>query len=94
MGHIEYSTPECLSLRDVVSFDHAGDRLLQSALESMGLADRVSFVKKQYRPPHGRDFRLPRELSDEAQCAIHATGVVRAALVPGHAPDFFPGRAA
>ena len=26
MGHIEYASPECLSLRDVVTYDLAGDR--------------------------------------------------------------------
>src|SRR6266403_3039979 len=56
MGHIEYPTPECISLRDVVSFDHAGDRLLQSALESMGLADRVSFVKNNIDHHTGATF--------------------------------------
>src|SRR5471032_2446313 len=56
MGHIEYSTPECLSLRDVVSFDHAGDRLLQGALESMGLAERVSFVKNNIDHHTGATF--------------------------------------
>ena len=56
MGHIEYSTPECLSLRDVVSFDHAGDLLLQGALESMGLADRVSFVKNNIDHHTGATF--------------------------------------
>src|ERR1041385_6578856 len=56
MGHIEYSTPECLSLRDVVSFDHAGDHLLQHALESMGIADRVSFVKNNIDHHTGATF--------------------------------------
>src|SRR5229473_7492179 len=56
MGHIEYSTPECISLRDVVSFDHAGDHLLQGALEGMGLADRVSFVKNNIDHHTGATF--------------------------------------
>ena len=45
MGHLEFSTPECLSLRDIVAYDRAGDYLLQNALESMGFADQVSFLK-------------------------------------------------
>ena len=56
MGHIEYSTPECISLRDVVSFDHAGDQLLQGALESMGISDRVSFVKNNIDHHTGATF--------------------------------------
>ncbi len=56
MGHIEYSTPECLSLRDVVSYDRAGDDLLQSALDAMGIADRVSFVKNNIDHHTGATF--------------------------------------
>jgi len=56
MGHIEYSTPECLSLRDVVSYDRAGDDLLQGALEAMGIADRVSFVKNNIDHHTGATF--------------------------------------
>ncbi|HUK82060.1 MAG TPA: proteasome accessory factor PafA2 family protein [Verrucomicrobiae bacterium] len=56
MGHIEYSTPECLSLRDIVAFDRAGDYLLQHALESMGIADRVSFLKNNIDHHTGATF--------------------------------------
>ena len=45
MGHIEYASPECLHLRDVVTYDVAGDQLLQSALGEMGVAGRVSSSK-------------------------------------------------
>ena len=33
MGHIEYASPECLHLHDIVTYDLAGDELLQSALD-------------------------------------------------------------
>jgi proteasome accessory factor A len=56
MGHIEYSTPECLSLRDVVAYDRAGDWLLQEALESMGIADRVCFLKNNIDHHTGATF--------------------------------------
>lgn len=45
MGHVEYCTPECLSLGDVVAYDHAGDMLLQSALADLGFVEEVSFIK-------------------------------------------------
>ena len=45
MGHIEFSTPECVGVRDLVAVDRAGDHLLQQALDEMGVADRVSFLK-------------------------------------------------
>src|SRR6266404_6310270 len=36
MGHIEYASPECLHLRDLVTYDLAGDELLQSSLVALG----------------------------------------------------------
>src|ERR1700752_3179951 len=45
MGHIEYASPECLHLRDLVSDDLAGDELLQSSPAALGAAGRVSFIK-------------------------------------------------
>ncbi len=45
MGHVEYCTPECLSLADVVAYDQAGELLLQQALQELHLAPEVSFLK-------------------------------------------------
>src|SRR5205085_6186319 len=45
MGHLEYASPECTSLLDIVAFDRAGDRLLQGAVEEMGLDNDVSLIK-------------------------------------------------
>lgn len=45
MGHLEYASPECTSLFDLVASDRAGDQILQSALEDLGLAETVSLVK-------------------------------------------------
>src|SRR6188474_1732371 len=56
MGHIEYASPECLSLRDVVTYELAGDQLLQSALESLEAVDRVSFIKNNVDHHTGATF--------------------------------------
>lgn len=45
MGHIEYATPECRSVRDIVACDLAGDAMLQGAIEAMGVTDSVAFLK-------------------------------------------------
>ncbi len=45
MGHLEFASPECGTLADLVSSDLAGDRILQTALEDLGLADTVSLIK-------------------------------------------------
>lgn len=45
MGHLEYASPECHSLTDVVASDRAGDLLLQRAIEDLGLSEHVSLIK-------------------------------------------------
>src|SRR6516225_7967494 len=56
MGHIEYSTPECRSLYDILAYDRAGDALLQKALEKMGLNDSVFFIKNNVDHYTGATF--------------------------------------
>jgi proteasome accessory factor A len=45
MGHLEYASPECGSLIDLVSTDRAGDQLLQTAIQDMGLSETVALIK-------------------------------------------------
>jgi proteasome accessory factor A len=45
MGHLEYASPECNSLTDVVASDRAGDRMLQRAIDELGWADDLSLIK-------------------------------------------------
>jgi len=45
MGHLEYASPECGSLTDLVASDRAGDQMVQSAVQGAGLADHVSLIK-------------------------------------------------
>ncbi len=56
MGHIEYASPECLHLRDLVTYDLAGDELLQSSLAALGAAGRVSFIKNNVDHHTGATF--------------------------------------
>lgn len=56
MGHLEYASPECLSLSDVVAYDRAGDRMLQGALEAMGISDRASLIKNNIDHESGATF--------------------------------------
>ena len=56
MGHIEYASPECVRLRDAVTYDLAGDALLLRALHEMGAADRVSFIKNNIDHYTGATF--------------------------------------
>jgi len=56
MGHIEYASPECLHLHDLVSYELAGDELLQSSLAALGAEGRVSFIKNNVDHHTGATF--------------------------------------
>jgi proteasome accessory factor A len=45
MGHLEFASPECASLGDLLASDRAGDQILQRAINELGLADEVSLIK-------------------------------------------------
>jgi proteasome accessory factor A len=45
MGHLEYASPECATLTDLVACDRAGDRILQQALVDLGLAESCFLIK-------------------------------------------------
>ena len=56
MGHLEYSSPECRTLADIVAYDLAGDRLVQMAVEQMGAGENVAFVKNNIDHHTGATF--------------------------------------
>ncbi|PYK41204.1 MAG: hypothetical protein DME60_04555 [Verrucomicrobia bacterium] len=56
MGHIEYASPECLHLRDLVTYELAGDDLLQSSLIALGAENHVSFIKNNVDHHTGATF--------------------------------------
>ena len=56
MGHVEYATPECMGLFDLVAADRAGERLVQRALDQLGLADSAAFFKNNIDHYTGATF--------------------------------------
>jgi len=56
MGHLEYSSPESRTVRDAVAYDIAGDMLLQSALEMLGVSEEVAFIKNNVDHHTGATF--------------------------------------
>jgi hypothetical protein len=56
MGHVEYATPECQGLFDLVAADRAGEIILQRALEQLGLAETASFFKNNIDHYTGATF--------------------------------------
>ena len=45
MGHLEYATPECVSLFDLIAYDRAIEQLIITILDDVGLKDDISFFK-------------------------------------------------
>ena len=56
MGHLEYASPECRTLEDIVAYDLAGDLIVQNAVERMGACDDVAFVKNNIDHHTGATF--------------------------------------
>jgi proteasome accessory factor A len=44
-GHLEYATPECRSLDDIVAAERAGDQILVAAVADLGLQNEVFFIR-------------------------------------------------
>ncbi len=54
--HLEYATPECTSLRDLVAHERAGHRLIVALLEDMGLREAVSIYNNSIDHFGGHTF--------------------------------------
>jgi proteasome accessory factor A len=56
MGHVEYASPECRGLFDLVASDRAGEVIVQRALDQLGLADDAGFFKNNIDHYTGATF--------------------------------------
>ena len=56
MGHLEYASPECLSVRDMAAFDIAGDTLVQTAIAALRAEAHVSIIKNNVDHLTGATF--------------------------------------
>jgi proteasome accessory factor A len=56
MGHLEYCTPECVDLRDLILYDRAGDHLLAEALRCEGIESQVTFIRNNIDYYSGATF--------------------------------------
>ncbi len=45
MGHLEYASPECATLTDLITFDRAGDQLVQDAVDALGWSEEIAIIK-------------------------------------------------
>ena len=56
LGHVEYATPECNGLFDLVAADQAGDLLVQMALEKVDPTGEISLIKNNVDHYTGATF--------------------------------------
>lgn len=56
MGHLEYCTPECSTLREVLAYDRAGDLILLRALKELRLQERVGIIRNNIDHYTGATF--------------------------------------
>ncbi|HEY3863074.1 MAG TPA: proteasome accessory factor PafA2 family protein [Verrucomicrobiae bacterium] len=56
MGHLEYCTPECMSLLDILRYDQAGDAILLQAARALHLDREVSFIRNNIDHYSGATF--------------------------------------
>ena len=76
MGHLEYCTPECASTLDVVRYDRAGDLLLQEAVRSLELEDKVSFIRNNVDHYTGATFGCHENYSLDRKAPLHERNVL------------------
>jgi proteasome accessory factor A len=55
-SHLEYATPECRSLRDLITYERAGQRLIVKMLRGLHLNERVSFYNNSVDHFGGHTF--------------------------------------
>ncbi|MCX8103242.1 MAG: proteasome accessory factor PafA2 family protein [Candidatus Bipolaricaulota bacterium] len=55
-SHLEYATPECRSLRDLIAYERAGQRLILKVLRELNLHERVSFYNNSVDHFAGHTF--------------------------------------
>ena len=75
MGHLEYCTPECATLQDVVRYDRAGDRLLLEGVKELGLDESVSFIRNNIDHHTGATFGCHENYSMPRTAPLTAANV-------------------
>jgi proteasome accessory factor A len=56
MGHLEYCTPECRTLHDLLRYDRAGDMILGYALRDLKIAEQAGFIRNNVDHYSGATF--------------------------------------
>jgi proteasome accessory factor A len=75
MGHMEYCTPECATLGDLMRYDRAGDRMLLDALQALDLGDSVSFIRNNIDHHTGATFGCHENYSLRRSAPLTASNI-------------------
>ncbi len=76
MGHLEYCTPECLSLLDLLRYDRAGDALIARALRELRLDREVSFIRNNIDHYTGATFGCHENYLVRRTAPLHEANVL------------------
>jgi len=76
MGHLEYCTPECLSVRDLLLYDRAGDALLVNALKNLRLSDQAGFIRNNVDHYSGATFGCHENYLVRRSAPLSETGLL------------------
>ena len=76
MQHMEYCTPECASVVDVVRYDRAGDMLLLEAVKALGLEEKVHFIRNNIDHYTGATFGCHENYSMDRHAPLHEKNVL------------------
>lgn len=79
-SHLEYATPECRSVKDLIAYDKAGHRLLVRLLDELGWTGRVSFHNNNVDHYGGHTFGTHENYSIDPE--THPYGRDLAPLIP------------
>lgn len=79
-GHLEYATPECRSLHDLIAYNKAGQHLLVQLLEELGWTERASFHNNNIDHYGGHTFGCHENYSLDPH--THPYGRDLAPLIP------------
>jgi len=76
MQHMEYCTPECASVVDVVRYDRAGDLLLLEAVKALGLEGKIHFIRNNIDHYTGATFGCHENYSLDRTAPLHEKNVL------------------
>src|SRR5260370_1367675 len=95
MGHIEYASPECLHLHDLVTYEMAGDETVRHPLVALKAGRRRTLPQNKVHRHNRGEVARPPKLLMKTEAHVHPSrpGALRASL-PARQPAGYDGGSA